>query len=160
MWATIDPAGPAAERLAGETAASGAFVVPTLAVFEPQPDDPDTDSMQVRAFHRMLRFTSLLHQAGVPLLVGSHSSVPHAPRGGAYLRELELLVAAGLTPAEAIHAATLGAARAFRLEGRLGSVAVGTRADLVLVEGNPLEDVRHAGNVRAVMLNGAWVIRR
>ena len=160
MWATIDPSGPAAERLAAVAGASGAFVVPTLAVFERRPGDPDTDSVQVHAFQRMVRFTSLLHKAGVPLLVGSHSSVPHAPRGGAYLRELELLVSAGLTPAEAIHAATLGAARAFRLDERLGSVEVGKRADLVLVEGNPLADIGHAGSVRAVMLNGAWVLRR
>jgi imidazolonepropionase-like amidohydrolase len=157
MWAALDPAGPEAERLAARTAASGGFVVPTLAVFERRAGDPGADSVQVGAFRHMVQFTSVLHEAGVPLLVGSHSSVPHAPRGGAYLRELELLISAGLTPLEAIRAATAEAARAFRLEDRQGSVEVGKRADLLLVAGNPLEDIRQAGSVRGVMLNGVWV---
>ena len=83
--------------------------------------------------------------------------MPHAERGWAYQRELELLVEAGLTPMETIVAATLENARFFRAEERLGTVERGKLADLVLVEGDPLKDIRAMRNVRRVMLGGNWV---
>ena len=71
-------------------------------------------------------------------------------------RELGLLVAAGLTPLQALTAATSGPADAFRLQDR-GAVAPGLRADLVLVEGNPLEDIAHSLNIVAVWRGGSLV---
>jgi imidazolonepropionase-like amidohydrolase len=106
----------------------------------------------------MLRFVGRVRKAGGRVVVGSHSFVPHAERGWAYQREMELLVEAGLTPIETLVAGTMENARFFRVEDRLGSVEAGKLADLLLIEGDPLEDIRAMRNVRGVMLNGRWIV--
>jgi imidazolonepropionase-like amidohydrolase len=133
------------------------FVSPTLAVFERRAGDADTSEMHVLAFKKMLQFVGICHRAGAKVVVGSHTSVPHAERGWAYQRELELLVEAGLTPLETIRAATLHNAEFFGAEDRLGSLQAGKAADLVLVKGDPAADIRAMYDIRRVMLNGTWV---
>ena len=71
--------------------------------------------------------------------------------------EMELLVESGLSPMEVLVAGTLENARYFRADDRLGSVEPGKLADLVLVEGDPLADIRAMRCVKWVMLNGRWV---
>jgi imidazolonepropionase-like amidohydrolase len=90
-------------------------------------------------------------------VVGSHSDVPHAKRGWAYQRELELLVESGLTPMQALVAATLENARYFRISDRLGSIEPGKVADFVMVEGDPSKNISDMRRVKRVMLNGRWV---
>lgn len=156
-WSTIDLDSPNAKALYKFLAERGTFISPTLAVFERQAGDKDTTDVHVRAFRNMLAFVGRARRAGARVVVGSHSGVPHAERGWAYQRELELLVEAGLTPTEAIVGATLENARFFRVDDRLGSVERGKLADLVLVEGDPLKDISAMRRVRRVMLNGRWV---
>jgi imidazolonepropionase-like amidohydrolase len=129
----------------------------TLAVFERRAGDRGAEEYHVRGFAAMKRFVGLCHKAGVPLVVGSHTSVPHAERGWAYQRELELLVECGLSPSEAIIAATTNGARALGCFDRLGSIEPGKLADLVLIDGDPTADIRAMRSVRRVMLNGRWV---
>ena len=105
----------------------------------------------------MEQFVRLAHDAGAKIVVGSHSDVPHAKRGWAFQREMELLVDCGLTPMEAIVAGTLENARYFRIADRLGSIEKGKLADLVLVEGDPLKNISNMRNVKRVMLNGRWI---
>ena len=88
--------------------------------------------------------------------MGSHSDVPHAKKGWAYQRELELLVASGLTPMEAIVAGTSENARYFHIDDRLGSVEAGKLADLILVQGDPLKDISNMRRIQRVMMNGIW----
>jgi imidazolonepropionase-like amidohydrolase len=88
----------------------------------------------------VLTSVARLRQAGVPLLAGTDSPNPGTAPGPSIHRELELLVRAGLTPVEALRAATSAPARAFGLEDR-GQIAVGQRADLVLVRGDPTTDI-------------------
>ena len=133
------------------------FLSPTLAVFERQRGDKGVTEIEARGYENMLKFARLCHRAGATFVVGSHSSVPKAERGWAYQREMELLVECGLTPAEAITAATLNNARFFRVDARLGSIEPGKLADLVLLDGDPLTDIKAARNVKRVMLNGEWV---
>jgi imidazolonepropionase-like amidohydrolase len=64
------------------------------------------------------------------------------------------LAEAGLGPAEALRAATLTAAEALGLAGELGVIAPGALADLVLLDGNPLDDIRYLRRVRAVLAGG------
>jgi imidazolonepropionase-like amidohydrolase len=135
----------------------GVFVSPTLAVFEKQPGDKDTTEVQVHGFKQMETFVRLAHQAGAKIVVGSHSDVPHAKRGWAYQRELELLVESGLTPMQALVAGTLENARYFRIDDRLGTVETGKVADLLMVEGDPLKNISNMRKVKRVMLNGNWV---
>ena len=156
MWSNVNFDSPRASALFNLIAERKTFISPTLAIFERQAGDKNTTEMHVRAFKNMLAFVNRARRAGARLVVGSHSSVPHAERGWAYQRELELLVDSGLTPMDAIVAGTMENARFFRIDDRLGSVEVGKLADLVLVEGDPLKDIRAMRRVNWVMLNGRW----
>ena len=99
-----------------------------------------------------------MYQAGVPVLAGTDANAARAapaqvPHGESLHHELELLVDAGLSTRDALLAATYLPAKHFRLSDR-GSVEVGKRADLVLVEGNPLEDIGATRSVRQVWCGG------
>ena len=159
VWNRIDPSGPRAQALFKLMVERGTFLSPTLAIFERRAGDKETTDVHVNGYKKMLEFTARAWRAGVNIVVGSHSDVPHAERGWAYQRELELLVEAGLTPMEAIVSGTSRNARFFRVEERLGSVEPGKLADLLLVEGDPLKDISAMRNVRRVMLGGVWVVR-
>jgi len=156
MWNSIDLTTPQAKALFKLIVDRGVFVSPTLAVFERQPGDKDTGSVHVHAFKQMEAFVGMANKAWAKVVVGSHSDVPHAKRGWAYQRELELLVESGLTPMQALVGGTLENARYFRIDDRLGSIEKGKQADLVLVEGDPLKDISNMRRIKRVMLNGIW----
>lgn len=94
-----------------------------------------------------------LRAAHVPILAGTDAPNPGTWYGVSLLSEIELLSAAGLTPAEALTAATAAPARAFRLADR-GRIAPGLRADLLLVEGDPTERVSDVERLVAVWKDG------
>ena len=94
-----------------------------------------------------------LRAARVPILAGTDAGNPGTAHGSALHRELELLVRAGLTPSEALAAATSAPAKAFGLEDR-GRIAVGKRADLVLVNGDPTRDITATRNIAGIWKNG------
>ena len=157
VWSMINLDSPRARAVFDLIVARGTVVSPTLAVFERQLGDKDTTEMHVRAFKQMEAFVGRVYRAGAHVVVGSHSDVPHAKRGWAYQRELELLVESGLTPMQAIVAGTLENARYFRASDRLGSIEAGKLADLVLVDGDPLRNISDMRRLKRVMLNGQWV---
>lgn len=99
-----------------------------------------------------------LHQAGIPLLAGTDAGNPGAAHGVSLLGELELLVKAGLTPVEALAAATSGPAQRFGLKDR-GRIERGQRADLLLVEGDPARDPAMLRHIAAIWMNGYPVNR-
>ena len=156
VWNAIDLNTPQAAALFKLIVDRGVFVSPTLAVFERQRGDKDTNDVHVRGFKQMEAFVGLANKAGAKIVVGSHSDVPHAKRGWAYQRELELLVESGLTPMEALVAGTMENARYFHIADRLGSIETGKLADLVLVDGDPLKDINNMRRIKRVMLNGVW----
>jgi amidohydrolase family protein len=96
-------------------------------------------------------------RAGVPLLAGTDLGDPYVIPGFALHDELELMVAAGVTPLAAIQSATSEPARAFGLTETLGAVATGQAADLVLLDGDPLADIRNTRRIAAVVWNGHWL---
>jgi hypothetical protein len=100
-----------------------------------------------------------LAAAGAPLLIGSDTPGTFGVPGFSLRREAEAMVKAGLTPAKVISAATIEVARYFGLENESGSVAMAKRADLVLTDGNPLEDIAHAFHPAGVMVKGRWLPR-
>ncbi|MGC1304179.1 MAG: amidohydrolase family protein [Caulobacteraceae bacterium] len=96
------------------------------------------------------RVIEALYQAGVPIVAGSDTGLI----GYGVDRELELYVQAGLPPMAAIQTATLGAARAMKLDHESGSVEVGKRADLMLVDGDPLANISDLRRVVKVVRDG------
>jgi len=157
VWNTIDLDSARAKRVFNLIVERGTVLSPTLAVFERQSGDKDTTDVHVHAFKQMEGFVGRAFRAGARVVVGSHSDVPHAKRGWAYQRELELLVDSGLTPMQAIVAGTLENAKFFHAADRLGSIEPGKLADLVLVEGDPLANISDMRRVKRVMFNGLWV---
>ncbi|UOQ77338.1 amidohydrolase family protein [Hymenobacter sp. 5516J-16] len=118
-------------------------------------------SAATRAFNKQLsaKFMSLvpaLQQAGVTLLAGSDSgaSNSYVYPGASLLGELELLVQAGLTPAQALQAATINGARFLKADHRAGTIRAGKDADLVLLDQNPLADIRNLRQINAVVTRG------
>lgn len=102
----------------------------------------------------------LLHEAGVPILAGTDIGNPFLVPGPSLHDELGLLVTeAGLSPLDALRAATINPARTFGLADSLGTVAEGQLADLVVLEANPLEDIGNASAIDAVVLNGRYLDR-
>src|SRR4030095_13756293 len=95
------------------------------------------------AFFRLLqKITKSFRDAGVRLLAGTDAMNPSVVPGFSLHDELQELVAAGLTPYEALKAATANPAEFLKANKEFGTVTEGKRADLILVDGNPLVDVK------------------
>jgi len=107
----------------------------------------DPPAARIR-LERGLRIVKALHDAGVPIVVGTDEGIP----GHSVHREIELYVEAGLTPMEALQAATIVPARAMGLDRELGTIERGKRADVVVLNANPLDSIRNIRSVR-------WTIR-
>ncbi|MDJ0748828.1 MAG: amidohydrolase family protein [Woeseiaceae bacterium] len=114
--------------------------------------DPESAA---RAITERRRLIFELHRAGAGLLLGSDSPQVFSVPGFSIHRELEVLVAAGLSPYEALRAGTASVAEF--LGSRGGMVAVGRDADLVLLDADPLADIRNASRIHGVMLRGLWL---
>lgn len=98
-----------------------------------------------------------LHDAGAGLLLGTDYPNPFVVPGFSLMDELANFVDAGLSPFEAIRAGTSDAARFLDKSGEFGTVTAGCRADLILVEDNPLDDVSNIRRKLGVMLRGRWL---
>jgi len=97
------------------------------------------------------------HKAGVRLLVGTDAMNTGVVPGFSAHDELADLVAAGLTRFEALRAATANAAEFLAEPGDSGIVAVGQKADLLLLDANPLEDIANTRRIAGVILHGRWL---
>jgi Tol biopolymer transport system component len=161
------------------TRAAGLWVVPTVAFFTPylvadtsylqRPDIAPFITPYLRATYRepprgaerapYERFnrisgqnTAALHALGVRIGTGTDSHLPHRLHW-----ELEGLVSAGLTPLEALRAATLDAARILGAEGDIGSIHVGKRADIVILDADPSASISNTQRIRYVIKDGRIV---
>ena len=98
----------------------------------------------------MRQLVKTLYDAGVPIVAGTDMGFP----GFSVYRELELYVEAGLTPAQAIKTGTIIPAQVMGLDKKAGSIAAGKNADIIIVDGNPLNNIRDIRNVRVVIKAG------
>ena len=112
------------------------------------PVTADKEKRYQDSFAAMLHMLTVLHDAGVPIVAGTDGS------GFALIRELELYAKAGIPAPEVLQMATLGAARAAGQGDRLGSIAPGKLADLILVDGDPSTDPGALRNLRLVVKDG------
>jgi len=170
------------DELLEQVKAKGVFIIPTLAVIaaidrdnEIAGLDAETSGllspmqeqtlgssfgMSLKGFSLPIALKNVERFFGdsVPILAGSDAPNPGTAHGISLHHELQLLVRAGLTPGEALQAASTTPAKLFKLEGR-GAIEEGARADLVLAEGDPTQDISAALNIKHIFKNGASVSR-
>jgi imidazolonepropionase-like amidohydrolase len=162
---------------AGATKRGGVWNCPTFAMLETiidkglqaankrpagfQRDSAITRLTSIRSQHRQL--IKALQDSGAGLLLGVDAGATFGgggpARGSGSHDELQALVRAGLTPYQALLTGTRNVAAFFQMLDESGTVSVGKRADLVLVGGNPLADIRHTTQVAGVMIGGRWLSR-
>lgn len=107
----------------------------------------------------LYRLTEAMQVASIPLVLGTDSGVPGIVHGFSTQHELQLLVKAGLSPYQALVAGTRHAAMAVGAEAEWGTIEVGKRANLLVVRGNPLEDIHNSGHILGVVKAGSWLDR-
>jgi imidazolonepropionase-like amidohydrolase len=100
-----------------------------------------------------------LHDGGVGMLLGADSPQIFNVPGFATHRELQAMVAAGLTPYEALRTATAAPAEFFGTRGKFGTIVVGAEADLLLLKSDPLQDIANTQSIEGVMVRGRWLDR-
>ena len=105
-------------------------------------------------FERGLKIVAALKRGGAEILAGTDTGDPQTVPGFSLHDELVLLVRAGLTPLEAIQASTRNAARSLGVENRFGTIEKGKAADLVLLDADPLADIRNTTRISMVVLRG------
>ena len=98
-----------------------------------------------------------MHDAGVELLLGSDAPQIFNVPGFSIQDELRMLVAAGLSPYEALRTGTVNPARFFNAEDEFGTIAVGKAADMILLNSNPLADIANVADRAGVMVRGRWL---
>ncbi|MCZ6537623.1 MAG: amidohydrolase family protein [Gammaproteobacteria bacterium] len=123
-------------------------------------NDPGYDLANAERFIALRRkLIKALHEQGAGLLLGSDAPQVFNIPGVAAHQELELLVAAGLTPYQALRTGTVNPARYFDAEDQFGRIREGLSAELILLGGNPLLDITNTRNIRGVMIKGQWLDR-
>jgi imidazolonepropionase-like amidohydrolase len=123
--------------------------------------DPQYDPEVVaRAIELRRKIILALQQSGAGLLLGSDAPQVFNVPGFSVHRELALLVESGLSPFEALQSGTVYPATFLDIEDRIGTVQAGLDADLILLDGNPLEDISNSRRVHGVMLQGRWLSRQ
>jgi imidazolonepropionase-like amidohydrolase len=115
---------------------------------------PRTLSQFRQAFPILQQFVATFSRVGGRVVTGTGTGQPYVVPGTSLHRELELLVACGLSPGQAIKAATADAADLLGEKDRSGTLGPGRAADFVLVDGNPLTDIRHTRRIVAVFRDG------
>jgi len=154
----VDPTIALFEFFSASTAKPAASIEPGVVKVAPElqailtdvgPPSPHAD-INEKVFAKELAVIGALHKAGVPIVAGTDQTVP----GHSLHREIELYVQAGFTPMEAIQAATIVPARVMGLDKEIGTVEPGKRADLIILDGNPLESIHNIRKVEFVITNG------
>ena len=120
-------------------------------------DDPVSAKVQIWKIYRLV---ALAKQGKAEILAGTDTGDPYVMPGAALHDELEQLVAAGLTPREALESATMAPARFFEAEKKLGTIEKGKLADLVILGANPLDDIRNVRKVQGVIAHGRYLSRK
>lgn len=122
----------------------------------------NTDDLATRRrfVDKELEVVKAMHDAGVPFLAGTDTaSGVYVFPGFSLHEELQRFVAAGFTPLEALQTATLNPARFFGMDDRLGTIEKGKLADMVLLDENPLDDIRNTQKIAGVIVNGRYLSR-
>jgi imidazolonepropionase-like amidohydrolase len=121
---------------------------------------PQQSSLPDALWRSWAQMVQQLHAAGIPLMVGTDLIVPGVIPGFAVHEEMAIWQDAGIPPADVLRSATLVPARFMGLDHRLGTIAVGKAASMVLLRADPLEDMRNAQQIEGVFLRGEHFSRQ
>lgn len=177
--------------IARRTRAAGAWVVPTMVLWETLMGIPEVDELaafpelrymprntveQWTTMHRnrlaspqmnreagrimaenRRRLLDVLEEEGALILMGTDAPQQFSVPGFSLHREMKLMVDAGMTPFEVLTSGTLNVGRYFADKDRFGTIAAGQRADLMLLDGNPLTDIGNVARSSGVMVRGRWL---
>ncbi|MEE8585244.1 MAG: amidohydrolase family protein [Acidobacteriota bacterium] len=116
-----------------------------------------TPTRRVPLMENMKRFLKDLHEAGARLLIGTDGGFPAVFPGYSMHDELRIYVEAGLTPLEALRIASWNAAEFAQQSEQFGAIREGLRADLILLEANPLDNIANLKRRAGVMVRGRWL---
>jgi len=123
-------------------------------------DNTDHLLTRRRFVDKELEVVNAMHKAGIPFLAGTDTPPGvYVVPGFSLHEELQRFVTAGFTPLEALQTATLNPAKFLHVQERLGSIEKGKLADLVLLDANPLEDIRNTQKIAGVVVNGQYLSR-
>ncbi|HSQ28178.1 MAG TPA: amidohydrolase family protein [Anaerolineales bacterium] len=145
------------DALANKMAELGVFYVPTLFAFDTMSDQEDPlmnyeeEPFNARAAEHKRSFQRAL-EAGVKIAVGT--DMYRLPPLDSYVNELRMLTHYGMSNAQVLHAATYNGAAILGLENEFGTIAPGMRADLIVIDGNPINDLASLLNIELVIKNG------
>jgi imidazolonepropionase-like amidohydrolase len=154
----VDPTLALFEFFTASTAKPAVSIEPGVAKVAPEleailadvgPPSPQAEIGE-KVFAKEVAVVGALHKAGVPIVAGTDQTVP----GHSLHREIELYVQAGFTPMEAIQAATIVPARVMGLDKEVGTVEAGKRADVIILDANPLESIHNIRRVEFVIADG------
>lgn len=141
----------------------GVYYSPTLTVYEPFEDEM-AEMGKVKAAivmrrqeHSRANMSAFL-EGGVKVAMGTDQGIDNNPFGEASLREMELMVDFGLSPTQALTAATLHSAELLGLADDRGAIEVGKRADFLLIDGKPWQDISHLREIDRVFVDGTQVV--
>jgi len=127
----------------------------------PELKDDDEDAPSIRTqIDRIYRLVSLATRTKIMVLAGTDTGDPYTIPGATLHDELEQLVAAGMTPPQALEAATIEPARFLEWDEQMGTIEKGKVADLVLLDANPLDDIRNTRKIAGVFARGRYFSRR
>jgi len=118
---------------------------------------PDQTSAVQREMQRALELVKWMHRAGVEFMAGTDVGNEYIYPGFSLHDDLAMFVKAGFTPLEALQTATRNPAKFLGMLDSLGTIEEGKFADLVLLEANPLEDIRNTRRINAVVVNGSYL---
>lgn len=157
---TLSVIASAAQQRLGAKLAADPLIEPHLAIDQQQQLHADMSGSKIPGFDLSIALynTRRLHQAGVTILAGSDSPNPGTAYGASIHQELELLTNAGLSPTQALKSATSEAARIFKLNHR-GRLAVGMKADVLVLNMNPTENILATRDISSIYKNGRPVER-
>lgn len=117
-------------------------------------------ALRAESIRRFLEIVRTMNTVGVPIMAGTDAAAPNVFPGSALHEDLAYLVEGGLTPMQALQSATKRPAEFLHRGLQQGTIETGKRADLVLLDANPLEDIHNTQKIRAVILDGRLLDRR
>ena len=138
------------------TRAAGTWNCPTLAIYREFARQAGAAESQIVENRRFV--VRALHEAGARILAGTDAGIDVVSPGPSLQVELADLVASGLSPYDALSAATQGAAEFLGVTADAGSVAVGRRADLLVLTSNPLVSLDTVSRPAGIMVRGRWKV--